>query len=324
MIPVMETALKARLEERRQRLVAAARIDASAYLTDLLGEVDAALARFEAGTYGQCDSCHEPIEEDRLSADPLVRLCLDHLTPSERRALERDLELAAHVQSALLPPRDTVHGGWESHYDYRPLGTVSGDHCDVAIVGDDLVFLLADVSGKGVSASILAAHLQAVFRSLVALDLPLAVVTARVNHLLCSSTPASHYATAVIGRLRPRGTMELFNAGHCPPMLRQDGEVTRIEATGLPLGLFSSGEFVGLEYDLTPGDLLFLYTDGISDTFTGQERGYDIGRIEKILTTARDLTAEQTVQACLDDFTASSEGGSRTDDLTLMAVRRTG
>src|SRR6202035_367833 len=97
----------------------------------LLEDVEVAIRQIEKGTYGICDVCHEPVEKDRLIADPLVRLCLDHLTTEEQRALERDLELAARVQRGLLPPADVRHRDWRIHYFYRPAGVVSVDYCDL-------------------------------------------------------------------------------------------------------------------------------------------------------------------------------------------------
>ena len=85
----------------------------------------------DEGTYGICDVCHGSVEKDRLIADPLVRLCLDHLTSEEQRALERDLELAAQVQRGLLPKSDVRYRDWRVHYLYRPAGIVSGDYCDL-------------------------------------------------------------------------------------------------------------------------------------------------------------------------------------------------
>ena len=87
----------------------------------LLREVDSALERMDKGTYGLCQECHDPVEQDRLLADPLVRYCLDHLTQSERAALQRDLDLASQVQRNLLPQMGLRAGGWETSYHYAPV-----------------------------------------------------------------------------------------------------------------------------------------------------------------------------------------------------------
>src|SRR5512143_3542165 len=97
--------VRTQLLDRRQRVEAVIAARPAAQFTDLLNEIDLALGRLEAGTYGLCEACGDPIEPEGLRRNPLVRLCIDHLTPSEARELEQDLDLAAHVQLELLPPR---------------------------------------------------------------------------------------------------------------------------------------------------------------------------------------------------------------------------
>ena len=133
---------------------------------------------------------------ERLIANPLTRLCLDHLSPKEQRALEDDLELAARIQTGLLPQPSQKIDGWEIAYHYQPAGIVSGDYCDL-ISSDDqsLLFVLGDVSGKGVAASMLMAHLQAMFRTLISINLPLEEIVERASRVFCESTLPTHYAT---------------------------------------------------------------------------------------------------------------------------------
>ena len=115
------------------------------------------LARLDDGTYGLCEVCLDPVEEDRLRVDPLIRFCVDHLDAAERAALERDLGTAARVQRALLPPQDVSAAGWDVRWEWRPHGAVSGDYCDLVPSrsgAGDLLFAVGDVAGKGVAASI--------------------------------------------------------------------------------------------------------------------------------------------------------------------------
>src|SRR5262249_28554266 len=113
--------LRGELQRRHNQLQSALHVRAdSSSLSALLAEVDAALARMDDGTYGKCEVCHDPIESDRLLADPLARLCLDHLTYDEQRALELDLARAASIQQALLPKRDFAVAGWLARYYYAP------------------------------------------------------------------------------------------------------------------------------------------------------------------------------------------------------------
>ena len=117
----------------------------------------------------KCARAWFPSEE--LLENPLARVCLECLTPKQQRALEYDLELAAQIQKGLLPPADVAISGWEISYHYQPAGMVSGDYCDVIKDDGHLNFIMADVSGKGVAAAMLASNLRAVFRSLIPLRL---------------------------------------------------------------------------------------------------------------------------------------------------------
>ena len=101
MLPVVERTVRDELEERRGRLEAVLRSAPSSQLSHLLHEVDSALARVESGRFGVCEACDDPIERERLAADPLVRVCLGCLTPAQRQALEHDLELASAIQHRL-------------------------------------------------------------------------------------------------------------------------------------------------------------------------------------------------------------------------------
>jgi len=316
----------AQLLDRRRRLEVpglASRND----VRTLLRDVDAALERLEDGTHGLCERCHDPIESDRLLADPLTKVCLDCLDPEQVRALERDLELASSVQAALLPAADLEIDGYRVHHDYRPLGPVSGDHCDVlpSTANDEpWHFVLGDVSGKGVSASILMSHLHAIFRSLVPRQLPLADLLQHANRLFTESTLPNSYATLVVGRLFPSGTMELCNAGHCPALLVHDGQVTRLGGSGLPLGLFSTSTFETHRVQFERGDLLFLYTDGLSESCNAEGEQYSHERIDRLLCGINGEAPDAVVRSCLADLDAFRGGTPRDDDLTVMAIRRLG
>src|SRR5882672_3366102 len=245
MVTAIEPLLREQLIDRRQKLTtAASAFHRPAELTRLLEEVDAALHRMDIGVYGLCEVCHDPVETERLLADPLTRFCLGDLTPHEQRALEEDLELASQIQTKLLPPLTQKIDGWEVSYHYQPAGAVSGDYCDL-IKGEDqsLHFALGDVSGKGVAASMLMAHLNAMFRTLISINLPLEQMVERASRVFCESTLPTQYATLVCGRVGSNGEVEVCNAGHLPPLLVQDGTVTRITATGLPIGVFCSESF---------------------------------------------------------------------------------
>ncbi len=318
--------LRAQLEDRKQRLeVAVNGSPGNTPLAQLLQEVDAALGRMENGTYGLCEECHDSIEKDRLIADPLIRYCLDHLTTQQRRALEEDLELATRIQRALLPQQNLRLPGWQVHYHYEPAGPVSGDYCDVIRLENgagELLFLLGDVSGKGVAASMLMSHLHAMFRSLSSVGLPLEQLLALANRVFCDSTTAGQYATLVCGRASRSGEIEISNAGHLPSLLVRKGEITRLESTGMPLGMFSTGRYPVKKLKLSPGDSLFLYTDGLSEARDPAGAEYGLARVAKFVGERHELSPEALTTTCLRELKSFSAESPKTDDLTIMVIRR--
>lgn len=313
--------LHRQLEERKQRLEnAIALAPQHGELDTLLQQVDSALERMASGTYGLCAECHETIERDRLLADPLICYCLDHLTPSQRNALQRDLDLAARVQRNLLPAAGLSASGWETSFHYAPLGPVSGDYCDLIPSDGGLFFVLGDVSGKGVAASMLMTQLHALFRSLTRMSLPLEEIVVLANRVFCESALAGHYATLVCGQARPTGEVEIYNASHLPVVVLKHSGVAQIESTGLPLGMFCDLSVSRTQLHLDPGDLLFLYTDGFSEARHADEE-YGVDRLANLLSQHQGKCPAEVVAACVRDLDAFSDC-PRFDDLTLLAIQR--
>jgi sigma-B regulation protein RsbU (phosphoserine phosphatase) len=317
------TYLRGELERRQSQLQSALRAhSASPSLGALLAEVDAALARMHDGTYGKCEVCQDPIESDRLLGDPLERLCLDHLSYEEQRALERDLARAASIQQALLPRSDFSAIGWRVRYHYSPAGLVSGDYCDLLNSRGGLLFLLGDVSGKGVAASMMMSHLHATFRSLADTDLPLEGLVEAANRIFVESTLADQYATLVVGRAWQDGTVEYVSAGHLP-LLHVCAEETRSQgATGIPLGMFKNAQFPVQRLHLKTEDGLLLYTDGLSEARNANGEEYGLERVRSLAGKYRTASPEQLISHCLSDVDDFSKGTKRVDDLTLLAIRR--
>jgi phosphoserine phosphatase RsbU/P len=326
--------LREQLEKRRDSLkVAISTIPAtddaeqSAPFLKLLDDVEGALRRMDGGTYGLCDVCHDSVEKERLIADPLIRLCLDHLTNEEQRALERDLELASRVQRGLLPPSDLRFRDWRVHYFYRPAGIVSGDYCDlIEGPGNDssLIFLLGDVSGKGVAASMLMTHLHAMFRALSGIGLELAGLLEIANRMFCESTIAGQFATLVCGRAGRSGELEIASAGHFPILLGLKSGVVHLEATGLPLGMFSTSRYFVHRARLEPGDSLLLYTDGISEARDGAGEEFGLEGLSRAAAGRYGWEPKDFVAACLADVEKHCAGGHPLDDQTLMVIQRAG
>lgn len=280
----------------------------------------------------ECGVSVDPVLGDLL---PAVSVCFECLSPDERRALERDLEGAARVQRALLPPRSVAHAGWEVSWLWEPHGTVSGDHVDLLVPAsesDPLHLLLGDVAGKGVTASLLQSHLHALFRALTTSELPLGELLAKTNRLFNQATASATYATLVVARLGHDGTLELANAGHPRPLLADGRGVRPIEGSGLPLGMFPEAAYPTRRIDLAPGDVALVYTDGWTEAEHPGEAGeageeYGIGRAAAALRKAAgsaSSTLPELLASCRADVESFLDGSPRGDDLTLLAARRVG
>jgi sigma-B regulation protein RsbU (phosphoserine phosphatase) len=318
------------LMDRRARLAhAVVREPAARDYEALLSEVDAALARMDGGTFGVCETCGDPIEADRLSADPLLRHCVDHLTAKERRVLDQDLELASRIQLGLLPPREITALGWDIAHHFEPYGHVGGDYCDVVRPdphGDSLFFLLGDVSGKGVAASLLMSNLHATIRSLTTAGVAIEDLMTRANRLFCQHTLETHYATLVGGRATASGEVEIANAGHWPVAHVGRDRTHMVESTGLALGMFCSAEYAQRRLTLEPGEFMVLYTDGLTEARNRADEEYGTDRLASLLTELGrqpNLNARELTSACLRDLTAFRGGAPPNDDLTIMVIRRT-
>jgi sigma-B regulation protein RsbU (phosphoserine phosphatase) len=321
-----EVALREELRDRRHRLVEAlGEVGVGDDFVRLIREVDSALERVERRSFGTCMACRETVEDEMLLANPMMEYCLCRLTPEQQEALQRDLDLASKIQWALLPKQDLRFRDWEVHHRYLPAGPVSGDFCDVVTVDKGrggLFFVIGDVSGKGVAASFLMARLNALFRGLVDTDLELDQLVDRTNRIFSDSNISSQYATLVCGRALRSGEIEICNAGHLPPLVLGSSEVTPVEATGLPVGLFKSGPYTVSSVTLAPGDSLFLYTDGLSEARNGSGEEYGFERLSDLLQEQRSSSSRSLAAACLRSLEDFLSGVGRTDDLSLMVIRR--
>jgi sigma-B regulation protein RsbU (phosphoserine phosphatase) len=315
--------LRPKIIERRMRLQAAARTLSADYVNDLLAEIDATLQKIDNGSWGLCETCHDPIEADRLECNPLARFCVDHLTGAELRSHQQDLELATQIQSKLLPPIHLTTSHWETHFRYQPAGLVGGDYCEIvpSADGEALFFAVGDVAGKGVAASLLMTHLSAIFRSLLSLDLPLPDLLSRANHLFCESTPATHYATLAAGRTSG-SSLAFCNAGHCRPLLLRQGATERVDAAGLPLGLFCDGRYAVTNLALDPGDSLVLYSDGITEAQDRDGNLYEEERLIRCLRAHAERDAAGMADGILRDVAHFCSTHPPHDDLTLLILRR--
>ncbi len=294
-------------------------------LNGLLREVQSAIERLSAPeSYGVCQVCHDLIGQAAMNNDPLAKTCLSCLTPQQLEELDDDLGRAWLIQGEFLPKQNFTFQGWEVSYHYAPAGRLSGDYCDlITTESGDLYFLIGDVAGKGVAASLLMSRLHAIFRSLITTELPVSHLVEKANHLFADTTMRPYYATLVCGKASTNGEVELCNAGHCPPLLMQGATVTAIAATGLPVGMFCQESYETVRFNLKSGDRLLLYTDGLSEARDAGNEEYG-GRLHGFVGQCADLKAGPLVSRLVEDMREFSQGVPVTDDLTVMAIEMTG
>lgn len=249
---------------------------------------------------------------------------------TERRSA-REMEIARDVQTRLLPQAAPELKTLECAGRCLQAWRVGGDYYDFLELGSDQVGLvLADVSGKGVHAALLMANLQAHLRSLSGLTrgaaermTPLDLVTTlqQVNRIVWKSTAAQHYATLFFGLYDDlTRRLSYVNCGHNPPMLlRAGGSVDRLKATATVIGLFEKWECVARETQLESGDLLAIFSDGVTEAMLGEEE-FGEPRLLDHLRDAGHLPAEQVVTAVFNAVQQFS-AGNQSDDLTLVVAR---
>jgi sigma-B regulation protein RsbU (phosphoserine phosphatase) len=247
-----------------------------------------------------------------------------------RERLESELETARKIQERLLPHTMPEVPGFEIVGTSMPSQQVGGDYFDFLDMGEgQLGIAIADVSGKGIPAALLMANLQASLHAQLIRLGDVAEVTARINDLLVESTDANMFATFFYGILdRNNASFTCTNAGHNPPLLlRRGGDLERLEAGGLLLGFLPHQRYVQQTVCLEKGDVLVLFTDGISeaaDTASGATADNLFGE-ERLVDVVRSHASgpARTIQAGILGAVARHTGNSaQSDDITLVVIKR--
>ncbi len=248
------------------------------------------------------------------------------LEAEERRRLEEELALARRIQVALLPSELPPVAGWELHGTNFPSRVVSGDYYEVVprAEGRELVLMIADVSGKGMAASLLTASLQALSAGPVEDGLPPDEICVRLSRLLYRRTPPEKFATAFLAVLEPAtGRLRYTNAGHNPGLVaRGGGQVEELGPTGVPLGLLPNASYTAAETTLAPGDLLVLYTDGIAEAADPDDEEYGLERIKQVCARCRSERCDSLGAALEKDLETFARGVPFADDRTIVLARR--
>jgi phosphoserine phosphatase RsbU/P len=248
-----------------------------------------------------------------------VRLLEESL---EKRRMEEDMRMAAEIQTGLLPRDAPLIQGWDLAGSNRPCRTVGGDYYDFVVERGRLLLALGDVSGKGTGAALLMTVLRAAVRAHWT-DPGLAEAVGRINRTVCQNVPSSKYVTFFLAALDPgTGRLDYVNAGHNPPILvRASGEVEKLAAGGLVLGIFEAVSYEGGAVVMEHGDMLVVYSDGVTETWDpdGEEFGED--KLVALAVADRAKGADAVQDAILCEIESFEQGARATDDRTLIVLK---
>ncbi len=243
---------------------------------------------------------------------------------AQRERVNREIEIAREVQERLFPQQMPVLTGGSIAGACRTALGVGGDYYDVIDLEDGRIGLaVGDVSGKGISAALLMASLRASLRG-VTLDGPrdFARLMHKVNRLVYEASASNRYATFFFAAFDPAARkLECVNAGHNPPVLLRNGQVIRLEADGPVVGLLPFAPYTEQTLTLEPGDLLLLYTDGISEAMTSADEEWGEERMIAAASAVRKRPAEEILRALFTAADAFTAGAPQHDDMTLLILK---
>jgi phosphoserine phosphatase RsbU/P len=314
--------LEATPEEKKQVELGAAD---PCCVDDHLHVIDESLEKIEEGTFGVCEICHESVDTELLTMDYTATVCLGHYSEEELRQLESELEMSQVVQRALLPQQAPNIPGVNVAAFSRPAQIVGGDYFDFVPFKDGAHgFVMADVSGHGVSAGMLMTSLQTAFQTLVpSADSPLEVLE-RINHLYMHNINFTTFVTIFFAKLDSISrTLTYANAGHNSGYLLRANKQDEVllHPTGPAIGLMEGFLLHTEQVQLAPGDTLVLYTDGVTEAANASSAQFGLDNLAQVVRDNAGLSAEQIIQRILravSDFTA---GAQLVDDATLVVAR---
>ncbi len=271
-----------------------------------------------------------------LSPGVLLLFLLLALELADRVTMKRDLEIAREIQRWLVPEKAPETPGLDVAFLSRPANTVAGDYYDViprgasrggSRAGGPLLLVVADVAGKSVPAALLMATFQASLRAIEAGGATLAEIVRNLNYYVCeNSQNGLRFITAFFAEYDPAGGGIIYTgAGHHPALVRRaDGRVEELTEGGLPLGIETSADFPLARTQLAPGELMFIYTDGLVEAEDDAGREFSRARLADVVRPCDGSESAARVLAHVTGVLDGFVGAARQhDDITCMVVRRT-
>ena len=241
--------------------------------------------------------------------------------------LKNEMKMARDIQTKLLPGETPEIAGIEIAASNEPAKLVGGDYYDFIELGSrKWGFCIGDITGKGMPAALLMANLQATFRSQAVISERCHECLKGTNHMLFRSTEETKFATFFYGALQSEEGQTILsyaNGGHDPPVLFRKGAAPGfLETTGLLLGVFGSSEYEEVSLELAPGDVLLLYTDGITEAFNKDGLEFGLDRLVGLVEENKDRTAEEIMSLVLDSVKNHVDGAPPSDDITIIILKK--
>ncbi len=240
----------------------------------------------------------------------------------EKERLEGELEAAKAIQMKLLPEKVPCIAGFDIAATSLPAKQVGGDYYDfIELPENKLGFAVGDVSGKGMPAALLMANLQASLRTLAQSNLPLEVLVGRLNTALHDNTSPEMFATFFFASLNSdQNRLSYVNAGHNFPILCGNGRLEQLSEGGLLLGVVPECRYASGCVTLEPGEIIVLYSDGITEATNGDDEEYGEERFIRLLQNQCNLSADDILNVVMEEV--KSYCGAPQDDMTLLVIKR--
>jgi len=241
--------------------------------------------------------------------------------------MERDLRLARDIQMGLVPSEPMSAGPWDVHGRLEPARQVGGDYYDYfPIGGDRIAVAIADVSGKGVPASLLMSNCEATLRAFCDGARPIPEAIRSVNRRMSLTSSGGKFVTLFYAEIDPSaGRMRFCNAGHNYPLLRRaDGTLEELRTGGLLIGLFPEAEYEMGDVAFGPDDAVLLYSDGLSEAMNLRNEEYGEERLFALWKSLVGVSAADAMARVFDDIGRHRGSAAQSDDMTavILAPRR--
>jgi len=244
----------------------------------------------------------------------------------EKKRMERELELAGEIQQNSLPSQAPRYPGWDLVGTNTPCYTIGGDYFDFIERPNGLAVTLGDVSGKGASAALMMMVLRAMVHFACQREAEVLTILSQTNGVMFHNSPAQFYVTFFFGDLTTgTGKMRYVNAGHIPPILyrAKSRTIERLTTGGTVIGLFAETPFEAGEVEFAPGDILLVFTDGLSEAWGPDEEEFGEERMGELIRANASLPAQELERKIQDEVEVFTAGARATDDRTLIVVKRT-